>query len=205
VWHFQSPDVKVDALTDAPGSTGPWFQNDPEFSTLPIDSVTFGQLNDHSQQLPGGSSVRVHVQVHNRSDRPAHNVKVWALVGPAAAGLPSLARSDSMGNRFDFWAQFDPSTGDIMPALPADSPWRPVGPPQTISSITADRGEVATWTWTTPASSDQPQHYCVAVFVHSAAAPLSGDTFDLDRAALDQAQIAQKNLHIMPVLIGGGG
>jgi hypothetical protein len=202
IWHYQSPDVSLDAQQWDGATT--WHQVDPEFSTLPIDAVTFGQLRDNSQQLPGLEPAMIHVQVHNRSGVAVPRLEVWALVASASAGLPSLFRSDSAHNAFPFWDQFD-ATGHINSSLPEDSPWKPVGPPQVVGPMTADRPLVATWTWNVPLPPDEhPLHYCVAVFVHSAASPLVETTGSLDEAASRNRQVAQKNLHIMPVIAGSG-
>ena len=96
-------------------------------------------------------------------------------------------------------------TGAVTPALPADSPWRPIGPPQRIERIPAGQPGVASWTWAVPLPPEpRPLHYCIVAFVHSAVAPLSAATGSVDEAVVANAQIAQKNLHILPVLAGGG-
>src|SRR5262249_60152556 len=101
------------------------------------------------------------------------------------------------------WDQFDP-TGDINPSLPHDSPWKAIGPPLRLDQIRAGAPQVASWRWRSPLPpDDHPLHYCIAVFVHSASAPLTALGPSLDEAAARSAHVSQKNLHIMPVLVGG--
>jgi hypothetical protein len=109
-------------------------------------------------------SLRLHVQVHNRSWTQANSAQVWTVVSPGAAVVPSLAASPSNGNNFPFWGQFT-SAGKIVPNLPADSPWVSIGPPVTLDGLDASHPGVASWDWT----AGSPGHHCVVAFVHSAA------------------------------------
>jgi len=162
-------------------------------------------MRDNSQNLPGSDQAMVHVQVRNRSLNPASNVQVWAIYSNAGAGLPSLSASPAMGNAFPFWSQFPPN-GQILPNLPPDSPWRSIGPPQTLSPVSAPSPQVASWSWTVPTlPSGDPGHYCIAAFVHCSASPANDNTYDLDNATPLNHQIGQKNLHIGPPLSAGGG
>jgi hypothetical protein len=193
VFHYQSADVKVD-VRNAAG----YGQAEPE-GTLPLSHVLFDELLDTSGNLPERDAGVVHVQVHNRSRKPADNVQVWVLYANAAAGVPALSKSPSHRNHFSFWSQFQ-ANGKIVPTLPTDSPWRAVGPPQTLSGITANRPQVASWSWKIPARGRSTGHYCLAVFVHSATNPLSDPSFDVDDLTRRRAQIGLKNLHVGPAL-----
>jgi hypothetical protein len=208
VWHYQCADLKIDARQPG-GAVADFFQTDPEGATQPISHVLFDQLRDNSHNLPSGDAAWVHVQVRNRSHASANNVRVWAIYCNAAAGVPSLSASPSLGNAFPFWSQFA-VTGQIVPELPADSPWRSVGPPQTLSGIVASTPKVASWLWTVPTlPTGDPGHYCMAVFIHAATSPIGETSFSVDELALRSRQIGQKNLHIGPPLpsspSGGGG
>ena len=199
LYHYQSADIKVDAQEPGTVSVAPYFQTDPE-SPLPITGVIFDQLKDNSQNLPGSDLALVHVQVHNHSNTPANGVSVWAIYSNAGAGLPGLNSSASMGNAYNFWSQFT-VTGQIIPGLPADSPWRSIGSPQTLAGITAATPKVASWNWTVPTlTSGDPGHYCIAAFVHSAVSPINETDMDLDNVAPENRQVGQKNLHIGPPL-----
>jgi hypothetical protein len=200
VYHYQCADIKIDA--QQPG-TPAFFQTDPE-GTLPLSHVLFDVLNDNSQNLPGADAAMVHVQVHNRSYTAINNVSVWAVYASAAAGVPGLNRSASMGNNFQFWNQFQPG-GAIVPNLPSDSPWTSVGAPVTLSGIDVAHPQVGSWNWTVPLlGSGDPGHYCMAVFLHSAANPINESTnYNVDSITPTNPQIGQKNLHIGAPLPAG--
>ena len=199
VYHYQSADIKIDAQQPGPP---PFFQTDPE-GPLPLSHVLFDLLNDNSQNLPGSDSAMAHVQVHNRSSTALDNVNVWVIYASAAAGVPGLNASASMGNAFPFWNQFQGS-GAIVPALPADSPWTSVGPPVTLSGIDAAHPRVASWSWTVPPLvTGDPGHYCMVAFVHSAQNPINETTdYSVDSITPANPQIGQKNLHIVAPLMG---
>jgi hypothetical protein len=197
VFHYQSADVKVDA--QQPGAPA-FFQTDPE-GTLPLSHVLFDLLVDNSENLPGSDTAMVHVQAHNRSKTALDNVNVWAIYASAAAGVPGLNKSASMGNAFPFWDQFA-ANGAITPNLPADSPWTSIGPPVTLSGIAATHPRVASWTWTVPPFvMGDPGHYCIATFVHSAQNPINETSnYSVDSITPANPQIGQKNLHIVAPL-----
>ena len=193
LYHWESPDIKVDA--QQPGSPN-FYQNDPE-DPLPLSHVAFDQLIDNSPDLPESDSVNVHVQVHNRSYTTLNSVAVWAIWTNCSAGVPSLAKSPSQGNNYDFWAQFL-NSGAIAPNLPSDSPWKAVGSPTTLSNLMVSNPQIATFPdWTIPTlGAGDPGHYCVVAFVHSAENPINATSFDVDAIATDNPQVAQRNLHI---------
>jgi hypothetical protein len=204
LYHYQCADVKVDAQQPGSSASPPFFQTDPE-GTLPLSHVLFDQLKDNSQHLPGAGQAMVHVQVRNRGTQTANNVRVWAVYCNASAGVPALSESASYGNNFPFWGQFL-VTGQIIPTLPADSPWTAIGAPQVLSGIAPASPQVASWTWTVPRlSANDPGHYCIVVFVHSSASPLAESSYDVDVVTPRNKQIGQKNLHIGPALPAGSG
>lgn len=193
VYHYQSADIKIDA--QQPGSPA-FFQTDPEGGS-PLSHVLFDVMNDNSESLPGSDAAMVHVQVHNRSYTAVNGVNVWAIYASAAAGVPALSASASNGNNFQFWNQFQMG-GAIVPNLPFDSPWTSVGNPVPLSGIDAAHPGVASWQWTVPVlATGDPGHYCMAVFLHSAANPIGETTnYNVDSLAHSNPQIGQKNLHI---------
>ncbi len=195
LYHYMCADIKVDAQVPGTASVAPYFQTDPE-SPPPITGVLFDELKDNSQNLPGSDQALIHVQVHNRSITPANNVSVWAIYCSAAAGLPALNKSPSMGNAFNFWSQFT-GTGQVVPNLPADSPWHSVGSPQILSGIAAAAPKVASLNWTIPTlASGDPGHYCIAVFIHHAISPVNETSMDVDDITPRNRQVGQKNLQI---------
>lgn len=210
LYHYMCADLKVDAQQQGTGGAANFFQTDPEGSTLPIPRVLFDQLRDNSENLPSSDQAMVHVQVRNRSLTPANGVRVWVAYANAGAGLPGLNESPSQGNNFPFWNQFT-VTGQIIPNLPGDSPWKSVGPPQLLPPVDAMHPQVASWSWTIPTlPSGDPGHFCMAVFIHSGASPVNETGMNLDDVTPRNPQIGQKNLHIGPPLPpqpgpGGGG
>ena len=213
LYHYMCADIRIDAQHPAAAGTPAFYQTDPEASRLPISPVRQETLKDNSSNLPQSDTAMVHVQVHNRSLTAANSVQVWAIFASAGAGLPSLSESATSGNAFPFWSQFT-AAGQIVPNLPVDSPWQSVGPPQVLSGIDASNPRVASWEWTIPTlPSGDPGHYCMAVFVHSAASPVTETRMDLDVITPVNPQIGQKNLHIgaplpptpAPGPVGGGG
>lgn len=212
LYWWQCADIKVDARQSGMGMGPDYFQTDPEDPATPLaplDHVLFDQLRDNSQHLPSADQAMVHVQVHNRSLAAADNVSVWALYCNAASVVPSLGSDPSMGDMFPFWSQFH-ADGTIVPALPSDSLWTPVGPPQVLSGLAAATPQVASWSWTVPTlASGDPGHYCIVAFVHSQVSPLSAPSLVVDEVTPVNRQVGQKNLHIGPALapggMGGGG
>jgi hypothetical protein len=201
VWHYQSPDILIDARQQRPVAGGTdFFQTDPEGNPVPpLNHVLFDELVDNSGAIPAGDSARAHVIVRNRSESPA-SATVWAIYARVSAGVPSLAASPSLGNAFPFWNQFG-AGGTITPALPADSPWTSAGPPQVLTGIDAAHPQVATFSFVAPTPpAGDAGHYCMAAFIHSAAAPIGETRMSVDAIAPTNRQVAQKNLHIGPPL-----
>lgn len=194
VYHYKCADVKLDSKRVGVG-VADFFQTDPEDNT-PISHVSFNKLVDNSRSLSANHQTMVHVQVHNRSTQNANDVKVWAIFCNASAGVPGLNQSPSNANNFDFWSQFT-AGGQIVPALPADSPWKSVGAPVTLNDINGFNPTIASWLWTTPVlMAGDPGHYCMVVFIHSSANPINETGFNVDYITPRNRQIGQKNLHI---------
>jgi hypothetical protein len=203
-WHCV--DIKVDAQQHAGSSA--FFQSDPEGATLPLSHILFDMLKDNSTTLPASDQALVHVQVQNRSRTPAEHVRVWAIYCNAAAGVPALSASPSMGNAFAFWDQFS-VTGEIVPNLPSDSPWRSLGPPKVLPGVSVTTPQVASWPLTIPTLPwGDPGHYCVVAFIHSAGSPIVETGTSVDAITPRNKQVGQKNLHItaaLPAAPGGPG
>lgn len=206
LWHYMCADIKLDARQEHAVAGDPnFFQTDPEGTPIPpLNHVLFDQLNDNSQNLPQTDQALVHIQVRNRSTTPADNVSVWAIYCRASGGVPALSASPSQANAFPFWSQFT-GAGSIVPALPADSPWTAIGPPQVLNGISASTPQVASWQWTIPTlPSGDPGHYCLVAFLHSAAAPIGETTrMNVDVITPSNRQVGQKNLHIGAALPPG--
>jgi hypothetical protein len=137
-----------------------------------------------------------------RNLAPTSGVRVWVLYTPVAAGVPALDSTTS-GTSFPFWSQFQPD-GQIVPALPPTSRWKAVGAPVVLDDIDASHPRIASWQWPVPLiAPGEMGHYCLALFVQSAAAPIGESTnVDLDSITLHNKQVGQKSLHI--VELGSG-
>jgi hypothetical protein len=204
VHHYQCADIKIDAQQSSAQPGGGFYQTDPK-GAPPLSHVLFDKLKDNSYQLPGTDGAMVHVQVHNRGLATASDVLVWALFCKAAAGVPALSASPSTRDNFRFWDMF-PASGQVLPQLlPADSPWQPIGPPQSLPpGIDPAHPKVASWQWTVPTlPSGDPGHYCLVAFVHSADSPIQESSFDVDGFVASNRQVGQKNVHVGPALAPG--
>ena len=142
----------------------------------------------------------VHVQVRNRADVTQQRERVGGLRQRRGGTAFAEVASPSLGNNFNFWSQFSP-TGQILPSLPGDGPWRSLGTPVILTGVDVTHPRVASWSWTVPTlPSGDPGHYCVVAFVHHSASPINGTGFDVDAITPGNKQIGQKNLHIGPPL-----
>lgn len=213
LFHYQCADIKIDAQQQGAAGSPNFFQTDPEAVPMtdavdlhrPMTQVVFDLLKDNSQHLPMLDQAWVHVQVHNHSNTPANDVRVWALFCRAASGVPNLNSRAHMDVRFNFWDQFR-SDGTIAPNLPEGSPWVSLGSPVTLQNISAATPQVASWPWTVPMlAPGDPGHYCMIAFVHSAFSPLRAASSEIDVITPSNKQIGQKNLHIGPALASGRG
>jgi photosystem II stability/assembly factor-like uncharacterized protein len=204
VRHYHCADIKIDVQQPGKIGVAPFFQTDPEGGKPPFSHILFDQLRDHSQSLAPGLDAFVHAKVNNRSYGTIDNVYVWAIYCNAAAGVPSLSKSVSNGNNFQFWDQFV-SPGAIIPNLPADSPWKALGDPVVLDGLDVFNPQVASWKWKIPTlATGDPGHYCIVVFVHGGACPINKTGYNVDYICPINRQIGQKNLHISPPLSSGG-
>jgi hypothetical protein len=209
VFHYHCADIKIDARQAGSAGVVDFFQTDPE-ATIPPSHVLFDELRDNSENLPQSDAAWIHVQVHNRAPTAAQNVRVWVIYCNASGGLPGLNVSPSTGDAFAFWSQFT-VTGQIIPNLPADSPWKSVGAPQILNDLDAANPKVGSWPWTIPTlSSGDTGHFCMVAFIHSATSPINESSMNVDELTPRNKQVGQKNLHIGPPLPpspspGGGG
>lgn len=195
LYHYKCADIKLDSRQPAAEGVTAFFQTDPE-DGLPISHVSFDKLVDNSRSLPGSNQTMVHVQVRNRSTQVANDVYVWAVFCNASSGVPALSKNVSNGDNYDFWSQFK-VTGEIIPALPADSSWTSVGSPVVLNNIDGFTPQIASWLWNTPTlMNGDPGHYCMVAFIHSATSPISEAGYNVDYITPRNRQIGQKNLHI---------
>jgi hypothetical protein len=197
VAHYHCADIKLELP-----QTGNVYQTDPEWRrTAPLSAVLFEEISEDPAGLlfVSATTVRVHVQAHNRS-RTSTGVQVWTLYAKAGAGLPALDATLS-GTPFNFWSQFT-AAGTIVPALPGDSYWKAVGPPRILSAVDASHPRVASWDWVVPLRrKNQRPLYCFVTFLHGASSPIGETTrADVDELTVTNRQIGLKNVARLPPL-----
>lgn len=197
VWHWECADIKVDPQQRTSPSGRPYrgiFQTEPEWDGVsPLDAVLFDELRE--LPLVANRPAWVHVQVHNRARAKASGVSVWTVYCDASIAVPPLDATAS-GASFPFWSQFT-AAGTIVPALPADSPWKAIGPPRVLPDLGVEHPQIASWLWTVP----QAAHHCLVTFIHSAAAGGAvGETtrYDVNAITPTNRQVGQKNLVVLP-------
>ena len=202
VWHYQSPDIKIDMQKEIPGSGQTFYQTEPETS-FPLDHIDFGRLKDYSQNLVHNKYANIFVQVHNHRNTST-NAYVWILICRASAGVPSLPNN--------FWTQFN-RNGIITPdtSIMTGSSWRQLdgASPVVLYDIKASSPKVANWNWRIPRLDPSDLgHYCLVAFIHSGDSPIidtisnltQSEQRNVDLISSISRQIAQKNLHIFPSL-----
>jgi photosystem II stability/assembly factor-like uncharacterized protein len=179
VHWYQSPDIKVDSPDLVTGTY--------QTPSSDIDYLQFEELlHDNPRR---DTRVRVHVQVHNRGDKPANNVKVRGFWANAGGGLPDLP--------VDFWTAF-PNTD------PRDtSIWHPVGPTRTIDVIYPSQPRIASWTWLVPATA--PTHTCLFAVVRSDEDNVTTSELSIATAVNADNNVTLKNLHVDDFVAGAGG
>jgi hypothetical protein len=179
VYWYQSVDVKVDSPDPV--------TNQYQTPSRDIDYLQFEELvHDNPRR---DTWVRLHVQVHNRGNNPATNVRVRAFWANAGGGLPDLPA--------DFWTAFPNSD-------PADtSVWHPVGPARTIAAIYPGQPKVASWSWLVPASA--PTHSCMFCVVKSDEDNVTTSSLSIGTAVTMDNNVTLKNLHVDNFVAGSGG
>jgi photosystem II stability/assembly factor-like uncharacterized protein len=179
VHWYQSPDIKVDSPDPVTGAY--------QTPSSDIDYLQFEELlHDNPRR---DTSVRVHVQVNNRGDRPANNVKVRGFWANAGGGLPDLP--------VDFWTAF-PNTD------PSDtSVWHPVGPTRTIDVIYPGQPRIASWSWLVPATA--PTHTCLFAVARSDEDNVTTSALEIATAVNADNNVTLKNLHVDDFIAGAGG
>ncbi len=192
--HYKSPDIMLEGVQRADGDEGAeFFQTggSPELRSIDIGHNDFENIIAERSPIVAQRSARLHVQVHNRSPAAAGNVYVWAIYAAAAAGLPALWSSFAS----QFW-----SNGQIVPDIPADSPWTAFGGPRPLRSVTPDQPQVVSWRWDVPDSLFVRSlgHHCAVVLLHSRSNPLSPTSLSVDELSRNLQQVAQRNFHIVP-------
>jgi photosystem II stability/assembly factor-like uncharacterized protein len=179
IYWYQSADIKI----DSPDPTSNAYQT----PGTDIDYIQFEELDHNNPRRE--TWVRVFVQVHNRGNQPATNVRVRAFWANAGGGLPSLPS--------DFWTAF-PNTD------PADtSVWHPVGSARTIATVYPGQPQIRSWSWLVPA--DAPTHACMFCAVKSDEDDVTTTSLTIGNAVRNDNNVTLKNLHVDDVIPGATG
>lgn len=174
VWHWQSPDIKVDAVEGTPEV----FQT----TALIEDAVGFASIRHRNPRR--NRTNRFYAQVHNRGYAVAHHVQVRAFFVDANVGLALPS---------DFWTMGHPFSG-----TPSGMGWTPLGPAQLFDEIFPGRPAIASWEWFV--QPEASEHSCLLVVVTSDDDVLAGTPFnDVDSLVVNRRLAAQKNLHVVTI------
>jgi hypothetical protein len=183
VWHFLSPNIKVDVPTPLGYQT----------PTTNIDFFTFNEvIADGSNGVgtidpPPTVHNRVYVEVHNRGRVDAADVQVMAAITNASAGLGALPAG---------------YTANVVAGTNIPSPnWTTLGV-QHILNLRAGFPQIAAFDLPStvlplPASLPGQSHFCLLAFVHSAQDPFASTQQNVDLLTVSDRKVAQHNLHIV--------
>jgi hypothetical protein len=176
VYHWQSPDIKVDALDPA-------FQT----STAISDYVVFEADLEHETARRGVAN-RFYAQVHNRGPMMATKLQVRAFFASAALGMPALPG--------DFWSSGKPFVG-----TPSGPNWMPVGPTIEIPKLEPAEPGVVCWEWTVPVAASK--YSCLLVVATCAEDPIDGGgILDTDELVLTRKHVAAKSFNVEKAVPG---
>ena len=183
VWHWLSPNIKVDAPTPAGYQT-------------PTDQINFLQFHETIVDVSQGVETiappqvvhnRLYALVHNRGPLPDASVQVMAAVTNASTALhplPSGYTSDVQAGTTlagpDWTTLGTVTLSDLRPGIPQVAAF---DIPSTVLPI--------------PASLPGQSHYCAVVFLHSADDPYTSTQRNVDSLTLGERKVAQKNLHLV--------
>ena len=183
VWHWLSPNIKVDAPTPAGYQT-------------PTDQIDFLQFHetivDSSQGvetigLPEVVHNRLYALVHNRGPLPEPAVQVMAAVTnastvlkPLPPGYPADVQAGSPLSGTDWTTLGVVTLTDLRPGFPQVAAF---DLPSTMLPI--------------PASLPGQSHYCSVTLLHSASDPYTNTERIVDTLTVADRKVAQKNLHIV--------
>jgi photosystem II stability/assembly factor-like uncharacterized protein len=180
VHHWQSVDIKVDALEGSP----------PAYQTAaPIDDYVSFQAALQHRSARRGQINRFYVQVHNRGVSKATNVQVRAFFcQDAHAGLPPLPA--------DFWSAGKPFAG-----TPSGTDWTAIGPTQSFSELPPAQPGIKEWDWPVPFTANQ--HSCLLSVATCTEDSLDGTGITSpDFLVINRKQAALKNLHVDDAVMG---
>jgi hypothetical protein len=182
VWHWASPNIKVDSPTPAGYQTPTNQINFWDFSEVIVDgSQGVGTIG--SMYVVHN---RVYVLAHNRGPFADPSVRVTAAVTNASTVLNPLPAG---------------YTTNIVNGTPLASPWTTLGF-VTLTDLRPSVPQVAAFDLPStilplPASLPGQSHFCLLAFLHSTADPFANTQNNVDLLTVSEPKVAQKNLHII--------
>ena len=184
VFHYDSPNIKVDVPTPAGYQT----------PTKQLDFYVFNdKLVDHSASVatidPAKGTVvnRVYVEVHNRGISAEPAVQVMLLLAEASAGPPALPAG---------------YTADAQAGTAISSPaWQTVGM-KTVTNLRVGIPQIAEFDLPStmlppPASLPGHSHYCLLTILTSPNDPFTNTLTSVDDLTIADRKVGQKNLKIV--------
>jgi photosystem II stability/assembly factor-like uncharacterized protein len=183
VYHWESPNIKIDVPTSAGYQT----------LTNQVDFFQFHELIvDGSQGVatvapPAVIHNRVYVLVHNRGPLIATSVYVMVAVTNASTVLNPLPAG---------------YTANIQAGTPLPGPdWTTLGT-VTLSNLRPGFPQVAAFDLPSnilplPASLPGQSHYCLLAFAHSVDDPYTATEKNVDPLTIQERKVGQKNLHLV--------
>ncbi len=177
--HWQSVDIKVDALPYQPAPT-----TSTAFDAFVDENPRSGELN------------RVYVRVHNRGPVPASGVTVklhWAFAG---TGLPALPP--------DFWTAFPADSTDttLVHPLGTQSITNLTYSGSSVAGTAADAAQIVQFNFPGPPidpAQPEPNHFCLFAVVSSpqdAVEPASTTSLVIDNITPRDNNITHRNVRV---------
>jgi photosystem II stability/assembly factor-like uncharacterized protein len=182
VWHWASPNIKVDVPTPA-GYQTPTNQIDfLDFHERIVD----GSLGIGTIDPPLVVHNRVYVLAHNRGPLIDPQVRVTAAITNASTVLSPLPSG---------------FTADIASGNPLSAPWTTLGF-VTLTDLRPGFPQVAAFDLPStilplPASLPGQSHFCLLAFLHSASDPFTNTQPNPGWLTVSEPKVAQKNLQIV--------
>ena len=183
VWHWRSPNIKVDVPT-------------PVGYQTPTPSIDFLTFNDVLVDGSAGVATiappqivhnRVYVEVHNRGPLDVATLQVTAAITNASTVLRPLPTG--------YTASLQAGTG-----IPGPD-WVTLGV-VTLTNLRPGLPEIAYFDLPSnllplPASLPGQSHFCLLAFLHSTEDPFTATQTSVDTLTVQERKVGQRNLHIV--------
>jgi hypothetical protein len=182
VWHWASPNIKVDVPTPAGYQTP---TNQIDFLDF-HETIVDGSLGIGTIDPPLVVHNRVYVLAHNRGPLIDPQVRVTVAVTNASSVLSPLPPG---------------FTADIVSGTPLSAPWTTLGF-VTLPDLRPGFPQVAAFDLPStilplPASLPGQSHFCLLAFLHSALDPFTNTQANPGWLTVSEPKVAQKNLQIV--------